>query len=98
VSALAGGAVLASLLLAVAAAAVLLFLSLTRHLRRARSNAIERGLPVEEPRRHRFDGGASAQSPDVGPVPGTGDRAPGDGTTGDGRREGHDDGRGPTAP
>ncbi len=91
---------------AVAAAAVLLFLSLTRHLRRARSNAIERGLPVEEPRRHRFDGGASVQSPDLGPSPGTGgerapgagDRAPGDGATDGGRREGHDDGRGPTAP
>ncbi len=85
---------------AVAAAAVLLFLSLTRHLRRARSNAIERGLPVQEPRRHRFDAGGSVQSPDVG----AGDRAPrdgADGADGDGRPDGPggpDDRRGPTAP
>ncbi len=67
---------------AVAAAAVLLFLSLTRHLRRARHNAIELGLPVDEPRRHRFAGEepASAQSPDVGPVDGPG--APGSGEPG----------------
>jgi len=36
---------------ALAAACVLLFLSLTRHLRRAGHNARELGLPVEEPKR-----------------------------------------------
>lgn len=36
---------------ALAAACVLLFLSLTRHLRRANVNARERGLPVSEPKR-----------------------------------------------
>jgi hypothetical protein len=77
---------------AVAAAAVLLFLSLTRHLRRARHNAIELGLPVDEPRRHRPDGEgpASVQSPDVGPVDGP--EAPGTG------RSGRDDERGPAGP
>lgn len=81
---------------AVAVAAVLLFLSLTRHLRRARSNAIERGLPVEEPRRHRFDAGGSVQSPDVdasGRAP-----EPEDGAGGGAGGGGRDDGRGSAAP
>lgn len=39
---------------AVAVACVLLFLSLTRHLRRATRNAQEQGIPVEEPKRIAF--------------------------------------------
>jgi hypothetical protein len=82
---------------AVAAAAVLLFLSLTRHLRTARSNAIARGLPVDEPRRHRFgeEGVSGVQSPDVGPADGLDVDEPRDA---DERPEGDerpDDGRGP---
>lgn len=94
---------------AVAAAAVLLFLSLTRHLRTARSNAIERGIPVEEPRRHRFadepggDEPGSVQSPDVGPVGGpdgrgAGGDGPGSGDGPDTDGDGRGDRRGPAAP
>jgi hypothetical protein len=77
---------------AVAAAAVLLFLSLTRHLRTARSNAIARGLPVDEPRGHRFgeEDVSGVASPDVGPVAGRDGGTPPDGEAGP------DDGRGST--
>jgi hypothetical protein len=57
---------------AVAAACVLLFLSLTRHLRRATRNAQERGLPIEEPKRIAF--GRHPEAPgDAGPDQGPGD-------------------------
>lgn len=54
---------------AVALACVLLFLSLTRHLRRARANAEEQGIPVEEPKRvgvRRADDSGEAGGPEGG--------------------------------
>ncbi|MFI2103298.1 hypothetical protein ACH436_08410 [Isoptericola sp. NPDC019693] len=41
---------------AVAVACVLLFLSLTRHLRRAQRNAEDQGIPLEEPKHFGLDG------------------------------------------
>jgi len=46
---------------AVAVACVLLFLSLTRHLRRAQHNAQEQGIPLEEPKR------LGVRRPEAGP-------------------------------
>ena len=40
---------------AVAVACVLLFLSLTRHLRRAQRNAEDQGIPLEEPKHFGLD-------------------------------------------
>ncbi|MFC8599508.1 MULTISPECIES: hypothetical protein [unclassified Isoptericola] len=58
---------------AVALACVLLFLSLTRHLRRARHNAEEQGIPVEEPKHvgiRRAEEPAAGASGGAGDVPG----------------------------
>jgi len=76
---------------AVALACVLLFLSLTRHLRRARANAEEQGIPVEEPRRVGFrradEGGEAAGPESAGPEAGGGDGSPdGPDEDGQGRR------------
>ncbi|GAA1710905.1 hypothetical protein GCM10009809_04090 [Isoptericola hypogeus] len=78
---------------AVAAACVLLFLSLTRHLRRATRNAQERGLPIEEPKRIAF--GRHPEAPgDAGPDRGA-DGGP-DGEPGTGPHDGpRDDVDGP---
>ncbi|MCA5892815.1 hypothetical protein LEP48_05530 [Isoptericola sp. NEAU-Y5] len=74
---------------AVAVACVLLFLSLTRHLRRATRNAEDLGLPVTEPRRvgsgRRSD---SSQAPGGPAVPGGPDA---DGRDGDGSGPGEPD-------
>jgi hypothetical protein len=63
----------------IAVACVLLFLSLTRHLRKATYNARELGLPVEEPKRRGFAPPDDAQpddaEPDGGQAP-DGGRAP----------------------
>ena len=61
---------------AVAVACVLLFLSLTRHLRRAQRNAEDQGIPLEEPKHFGLHG--------PGGRPGT----PGDGPDDDGPRDG----------
>ncbi|MFE5292910.1 hypothetical protein ACFQ8T_12085 [Isoptericola sp. NPDC056618] len=72
---------------AVAVACVLLFLSLTRHLRRAQRNAEDQGIPLEEPKHFGLQGpgrgsGAPGAAPDgAGP---RGDGGAGDGGTGDG--------------
>jgi len=77
---------------AVALACVLLFLSLTRHLRRATHNAQEQGIPVEEPKRIAFGrrpeepGGEPGGGPGAEPS-GAPDVRPG----GDGPGPGHDD-------
>ncbi|MCK9794934.1 hypothetical protein M1843_14375 [Isoptericola sp. 4D.3] len=77
---------------AVALACVLLFLSLTRHLRRARHNAEEQGLPIEEPKRvgPRHPGEDVPDAPGREPGTPAGDEgvdgAPGDETDGQGRR------------
>ncbi len=68
----------------VAVACVLLFLSLTRHLRRATRNAQDRGLPVEEPKRIAF--GRRHPGQDAGDAAGGGtesDGTPDDGAGGD---------------
>ena len=75
---------------AVAAACVLLFLSLTRHLRRAQHNAEERGIPVEQPKRVGFSrpgegdptGGAGRTD---GPADRQSDESPGGGQDEDGQ-------------
>ncbi|MDO8152430.1 hypothetical protein [Isoptericola sp. b408] len=84
---------------AVAVAAVLLFLSLSRHLRKADTYARDHGIEVPERRSIGIrrgavdDGGSSAvtpTSPDVGPAPGQRGDDPGEpGTSGspDGGRE-----------
>ncbi|MFF2451598.1 hypothetical protein [Isoptericola sp. NPDC058082] len=68
---------------AVAVACVLLFLSLTRHLRRAQRNAEEQGIPLEEPKHFGLQG--------PGRGPGAPDGGPRDGSTGDGGDDGTDD-------
>jgi hypothetical protein len=64
---------------AVVVVAILLFLSLTRHLRRATHNAQVQGLPVAEPRRVQGAGGRGS----AGPLPGDG-AGPAGGPDGDG--------------
>ncbi|MEL7976828.1 hypothetical protein AAG589_13280 [Isoptericola sp. F-RaC21] len=64
---------------AVAVACVLLFLSLTRHLRRAQRNAEDQGIPLEEPKHFGLNGPGRAAGPDAP----DGD-APRDGGAGDG--------------
>lgn len=63
---------------AVAVACVLLFLSLTRHLRRARHNAEERGLPIDERRTVRERRRGESSDPDEGAT-GTGPGGASDG-------------------
>jgi hypothetical protein len=78
---------------AVAVACVLLFLSLTRHLRRAQHNAEEQGIPLQEPKHLGFrrpDAGADPAGDrpddrpdgDDGSQGGPGDGAPDDGADG----------------
>ncbi|MFE7407506.1 hypothetical protein [Isoptericola sp. NPDC057559] len=67
---------------AVAVACVLLFLSLTRHLRRAQRNAEERGLPIEEPKRVGFDR-ADRPGPSAGATDAPDDGSPGAGPEGE---------------
>ncbi|MFC7877971.1 hypothetical protein [Isoptericola sp. NPDC057391] len=75
---------------AVAVACVLLFLSLTRHLRRAQRNAEEQGIPLEEPKHFGLHG--PGQRPGAPDMPGTTpDGGAGDGGTGGGRSDGTDD-------
>lgn len=79
---------------AVAVACVLLFLSLTRHLRRAQRNAEDQGIPLEEPKHFGLHGpgprpGASEDAPDGD---GRRDGGAGDGGTGDGGTEAGTDG------
>ncbi|MEN5073464.1 hypothetical protein ABE437_06580 [Isoptericola cucumis] len=69
---------------AVAVACVLLFLSLTRHLRRATRNAQEQGIPVEEPKRIAFGRRPAPQDgAESGPA-GDGEGTADDATEGDG--------------
>ncbi|SKC36666.1 hypothetical protein [Krasilnikoviella flava] len=73
---------------AVAVACVLLFLSLTRHLRRAQHNAEEQGIPLQEPKHLGFrrpdDDAASPESrPDDRPDDGDGPQGGPDGGTSD---------------
>ncbi|MFD6178122.1 MULTISPECIES: hypothetical protein [unclassified Isoptericola] len=83
---------------AVALACVLLFLSLTRHLRRAQHNAEERGLPIEEPKRVGFRRADEPGGTSGGTVAAPGDGSPGDGSPDDGSPdagpEGEADGQG----
>ncbi|GAB6936491.1 hypothetical protein ACQP60_13380 [Isoptericola variabilis] len=74
---------------AVAVACVLLFLSLTRHLRRAQRNAEDQGIPLEEPKHFGLHGpgrrpGAPEDAPDGDQARGgAGDGMDGGGTSDD---------------
>lgn len=66
----------------VAVACVLLFLSLTRHLRRAQRNAEDQGIPLQEPKHFGLHGpGVRPGAPDA-PGEVTADGGPGDGGDG----------------
>lgn len=68
--------------------AILLFLSLTRHLRRTTHNAQVQGLPVAEPKRVQGGRGAADGTAGDGRAEGEGPGASADGPSGPGGRDG----------